>query len=44
LLVGGKSYVRNSKTYIVTGIIGDSAVLNISGHDSLIKAKYLKEV
>ena len=44
ILTGGKSYVRNSKTYVVTGIVGDSAVLNISGHDSLIKAKYLKEV
>lgn len=44
ILKGGKSYVRNSKTYEVKQIIGDSAMLHISGYDSLIKAKYLKEV
>lgn len=44
MLVGGKSYVRNSKTYEVKQIIGDSAMIHVSGYDSLIKAKYLKEV
>lgn len=44
ILTGGKSYVKNSKTYEVKGISGDSAMLHISGYDSLIKAKYLKEV
>lgn len=44
ILVGGKSYVRNSKTYEVKQIIGDSAMIHVSGYDSLIKAKYLKEV
>lgn len=44
ILTGGKSYVKNSKTYTVKSISGDSAMLHISGYDSLIKAKYLKEV
>lgn len=44
LLTGGKSYVKNSKTYEVKQIIGDSAMIHVSGYDSLIKAKYLKEV
>ena len=44
LLVGGKSYVKNSKTYEVKQISGDSAMIHVSGYDSLIKAKYLKEV
>lgn len=44
LLVGGKSYVKNTKTYEVKQIIGDSAMIHVSGYDSLIKAKYLKEV
>ena len=44
LLVGGKSYVKNDRTYTVKSISGDSAMINVSGYDSLIKAKYLKEV
>ncbi len=44
ILVGGKSYVKNSKTYEVKQIIGDSAMIHVSGYDSLIKAKYLREV
>lgn len=44
LLVGGKSYVKNDRTYTVKSITGDSAMINVSGYDSLIKAKYLKEV
>ncbi len=44
MLVGGKSYVKNSKTYEVKQIIGDSAMIHVSGYDSLIKAKYLREV
>lgn len=44
LLTGGKSYVKNSKTYEVKQIIGDSAMIHVSGYDSLIKAKYLREV
>ena len=44
LLKGGKSYVKNTKTYEVKQIIGDSAMIHVSGYDSLIKAKYLKEV
>lgn len=44
LLVGGKSYVKNDRTYTVKSIAGDSAMINVSGYDSLIKAKYLKEV
>ena len=43
-LTGGKSYVKNSKTYEVKQIIGDSALIHVSGYDSLIKAKYLREV
>lgn len=39
-----KSYVKNSKTYEVKQIVGDSAMIHVSGYDSLIKAKYLKEV
>lgn len=44
ILTGGKSYVKNSKTYEVKQIIGDSAMIHVSGYDSLIKAKYLREV
>lgn len=44
LLTGGKSYVKNDRTYTVKSISGDSAMINVSGYDSLIKAKYLKEV
>lgn len=44
LLTGGKSYVKNSKTYEVKQIIGDSAMINTGSYDSLIKAKYLREV
>lgn len=44
LLVGGKSYVKNNHTYEVKKIVGDSVILHISDYDSLIKAKYLKEV
>jgi len=44
LLKGGKSYVKNSHTYTVKSIQGDSAMITINKHDSLIKAKYLKEV
>ena len=44
ILTGGKSYVRNTHTYVVKDIVGDSVILHISGYDSLIKAKYLREV
>lgn len=44
LLTGGKSYVKNSKTYEVKQIIGDSVMINTGSYDSLIKAKYLREV
>lgn len=44
ILTGGKSYVKNSKTYEVKQIVGDSAMIHVSGYDSLIKAKYLREV
>ena len=44
LLVGGKSYVKNDRVYTVKQIDGDSVVIHVSGYDSLIKAKYLKEV
>lgn len=44
MLTGGKSYVKNDRTYTVKSISGDSAIINVSGYDSLIKAKYLKEV
>jgi len=44
ILTGGKSYVKNNKTYEVKSITSDSAMIHISGYDSLIKAKYLKEV
>lgn len=44
MLVGGKSYVKNDRTYTVKSISGDSAMINVSGYDSLIKAKFLKEV
>ena len=44
ILTGGKSYVKNTHTYTVKSISGDSVMLNISNYDSLIKAKYLKEV
>ena len=38
------SYVKNSHVYTVKQIDGDSVVIHVSGYDSLIKAKYLKEV
>lgn len=44
ILTGGKSYVKNTHTYTVKSISGDSAMIHVSGYDSLIKAKYLKEV
>ena len=44
LLTGGKSYVKNSHVYTVKSIHGSSVMLNISNYDSLIEAKYLKEV
>lgn len=44
ILVGGKSYVKNGRVYEVKSIQGDSVIIHVSGYDSLIKAKYLKEV
>ena len=38
------SYVKNDRIYEVKQIDGDSVVIHVSGYDSLIKAKYLKEV
>ena len=43
-LLTDKSYVKNDRVYTVKQIDGDSVVIHVSGYDSLIKAKYLKEV
>lgn len=43
-ILNDKSYVKNTHVYTVKSISGDSVMIHVSGYDSLIKAKYLREV